>query len=263
MILEYPTDPLVSIMLPMPPSDNNLVRLARLGAYPTHDYREWLRVCAPILDDAIADRRAHGCAWDDHDTLVRIGRRPWFSVYCQMVMPSGRRDSANYEKALFDLLGGKRCESEKKSCRLVIGPGVWPDDSLIGEHSLAVVARGGDDHWVHVHVCLSQPPEPLDIIAKLRHRCERRLKRMADGEVPRCVCCNTPVTMDPMSRTIIVPGPGTVTAVLCDGCIHQFKSADGRGRSMVLSRPDLFWEHAHQILNSTSLYAATLDLIWD
>lgn len=262
MILHSPNDPLVTVKLPMPPSDNNLVRLARLGAYPTNDYRGWLRVAAPILDDAIADRRSNGGAWEDYGLLLSMGRRPWYSVHAELAMPSGRRDAANYEKALFDLLSGKRCESDRKSSKIVMGPGVWPDDSLLAHHTTSVSTRGGVDHWVRVEVYLEHPPRPIDVVAKLRPKCERRLQRMIKGEAPPCLVCRKPAEHQPSSHGWIIPGPATVTAVICTDCAPCFDSHRGTGREMILSRPDLHWEFVHA-QHDGMLYEHTIDLIWN
>jgi hypothetical protein len=266
MILKSTDEPLLDVRLPMPPSDNNLVRLARLGAYPTTDYREWLRVCAPILDDALADFRGAGAAWADHDLLLGIGRTPWYSVHTTMVMPSGRRDSANYEKALFDLLSGKRLECpHKRSSRLITSDGVWPDDSLIAEHTTQVAAKGGEDHGVNATVYLAAPPTNLDTQAKLRPKCERRLAKIVKGEKPPCLQCHRPVPCGPRCPFWIIPGPGAVTAVLCTACVRALllaRHTSPAAQNLVQSRADLHWEFIHQALGER-LIAATHDLVWD
>lgn len=258
-------DILVDLRLPFPPSDNNLVRLARLGAYPTNDYREWLRASAPLLDDARS--AAAGQAGRDAVARLRaVKREPWYEAFIHLHMGTGRRDGQNYEKALFDLLSGKRCETDKRSSRLIIDreAGIWPDDSMLVKHSLTVAERGLDEPYVTVTVALAQPPIDLKMLDKVRPRCTRRYTRMVREyiETP-CMVCHAPCVHNGSPRgALIVPGPCTVTAVVCANCADTLANSTATATRWVTERPDLLWEFCFSI-GADGLYTMPFDMIWE
>ena len=265
MIQTSSLNPILFLRVPLPPSDNNLVRLARLGAYPTTDYREWLRVCAPILDDAIASTPLEELK--TREFLRSVNREPWYEVYTELALPGGRRDGANYEKALFDLLSGKRLEQpSKKSSKLVMGPGLWPDDSLIRAHTTTVVSRREPEPNAIVSVYLTRPPYDDATGGRFRPRCLRAIEQVVAGKARKCISPNCGKRLSSAGQCTVIPATSGSVATICRRCTATMLSRPWVTEHMVAEFPCLHWEYAYLGVDDSPygpLATRYTDLIWE
>ncbi len=81
------------LSLPLPPPDNHCHLNGRFSRYATQDYRDWLRVAALALREALAGQPCDDAHWWGVEAHLWLG---------------ARGDGPNYVKPLLDLLGGSR-----------------------------------------------------------------------------------------------------------------------------------------------------------
>lgn len=104
----------LQLTLPLPPSANRLFRVGPYAGYATAEYRDWLRICAPMLREAL------GPEWETSTSS-------WWVVSGWLKLGKRHGDGPNYLKATLDLLTGSRMPVDGEE-----GPdGKLPQDKIL------------------------------------------------------------------------------------------------------------------------------------